>query len=44
MKTITEYLKKGGLTIIGGRPAMGKTTFALILAEELTHQNHPVLY
>lgn len=44
MKTITEYLKKGGLTIIGGRPAMGKTTFALNLAEELTHQNHPVLY
>ena len=44
MKTITEYLKKNGLTIIGGRPAMGKTTFALNLAEELTHQNQSVLY
>lgn len=44
MKTITEYLKKWELTIIGGRPAMGKTTFALNLAQELTHQNQSVLY
>lgn len=44
MKAIIEYIEQGELTIIGGRPAMGKTTFALNLAQELTDQSQSVLY
>ncbi|MCH3951986.1 replicative DNA helicase [Leuconostoc mesenteroides] len=46
-KTIDKYiggLLKGSLTIIGARPAMGKTAFALNMAEESAKRtNKPVL-
>lgn len=39
----TQGLKKGDLIILAARPAMGKTTFAINLAQSVLHQNLPVV-
>ena len=41
---ITNNFPKGKLTLIGGRPAMGKTSFAISLAISLARQNIKCIY
>ena len=47
IKQLDEYtkgFKKGELIVIGGRPAMGKTTFLLNIARNIISDNKRVLY
>ena len=44
LDALTDGLHKGELTIIGGRPATGKTTFALQIAERIAGYNKSVMF
>lgn len=41
---IETYFQKGNLTLIGGRPAVGKTAFAVSLAISMAERNQKVIY
>lgn len=41
---IETYFQKGKLTLIGGRPAVGKTAFAVSLAISMAERNQKVIY
>lgn len=44
LDALTDGLHKGELTIIGARPATGKTTFALQIAERIAGYNKSVMF
>lgn len=44
LDALTDGLHKGELTIIGARPATGKTTFALQIAERIASYNRSVVF
>ena len=44
LDALTDGLHKGELTIIGARPATGKTTFALQIAERIVGYNKSVMF
>lgn len=44
LDALTDGLHKGELTIIGARPATGKTTFALQIAERIANYNKSVMF
>jgi replicative DNA helicase len=42
--SLTNGLKKGNLVVLGARPGMGKTSFALQMAKQVAEQNKSTLF